>query len=46
MDSDIEVKANCEMFKRAIGALGRLSPNLKFVVFPSGTKVSIYDEGL
>lgn len=38
---DLETKVNREMIERAIGALDALSPNLKFVAFPSGTRVSL-----
>lgn len=38
-DGDAEVKVNRDMFRRAIGALNSLSPDLTFVAFPSGTKV-------
>ena len=34
-----EVKVNCKMLERAVGMLNHLSPELKFVAFPSGTKV-------
>ena len=34
-----EVKVNCKMLERAVGTLSLLSPGLKFVAFPSGTKV-------
>lgn len=39
-DADAEVAVNRGMLERAIGALNRVSPKLRFVVFPSGTKVS------
>ena len=39
-DEDFEVKVNREMLERAIGALDHLAPMLKFVVFPTGTRVS------
>lgn len=39
---DIETKVNRDMIERAIGALDALSPNLKFVAFPSGTRVSFF----
>ena len=39
---DVETKVNRGMIERAIGALNILSPNLKFVAFPSGTRVSYY----
>ncbi|KAF2493652.1 hypothetical protein BU16DRAFT_573851 [Lophium mytilinum] len=34
----IEIEANAKMLERAIGALTKLSPELSFVVVPSGTK--------
>lgn len=40
-EMDLETKVNREMIERAIGALDALSPNLKFVAFPSGTRVSL-----
>lgn len=39
-DAEVEVAVNRGMLERAIGALNHLSPKLRFVVFPSGTKVS------
>lgn len=39
-EPDVETKVNRDMIERAIGALDVLSPNLKFVAFPSGTRVS------
>ena len=39
---DVETKVNRDMIERAIGALNLLSPNLEFVAFPSGTRVSFY----
>ena len=39
-DPDTEVRINRGMIERAIGALNRLSPKLKFVAFPGGTRVS------
>lgn len=41
-DYDVETKVNRDMIERAIGALDILAPNLKFVAFPSGTRVSFY----
>ena len=41
-EMDVETKVNRDMIERAIGALNLLSPNLKFVAFPSGTRVSFY----
>ena len=38
-DPEKEIEVNQKMFERVIVTLNRLSPNLKFVVFPSGTKV-------
>ena len=37
----MEVIVNCKMLERAIGALDHLSPNLKFVAFPSGSMVNL-----
>lgn len=37
-EPDVETKVNRDMIERAIGALNILSPNLKFVAFPSGTR--------
>ncbi|KAJ9661101.1 hypothetical protein H2201_006651 [Coniosporium apollinis] len=37
-DAEVEVAVNRGMLERAIGALNHLSPKLRFVVFPSGTK--------
>ena len=37
---EAETKVNRDMIERAIGSLNVLCPNLKFVVFPSGTRVS------
>ncbi|KAE9400842.1 hypothetical protein BT96DRAFT_919150 [Gymnopus androsaceus JB14] len=37
-DLDKEIKINCAMLDHALGALERFSPELKFVVFPGGTK--------
>lgn len=39
-DFYVETKNNRDMIERAIGALDVLCPNLKFVAFPSGTRVS------
>ncbi|KAL8653692.1 MAG: hypothetical protein Q9226_003743 [Calogaya cf. arnoldii] len=33
-----EVRVVCDMLKRAVGALNRLSTQLEFLVFPTGTK--------
>lgn len=35
-----EVRVVCGMLEHTVGALNRLSPNLEFLVFPTGTKVS------
>ncbi|KAH9218272.1 hypothetical protein DL95DRAFT_434371 [Leptodontidium sp. 2 PMI_412] len=37
-DQATEVAANLSMLSRVTGALNTLAPNLKFLVFPSGTK--------
>ena len=43
MDDDIEeVAVNKRMFQNVIDAHGLISPNLQFVVFPGGTRVSKY----
>lgn len=39
-ESEVETKVNHDMIERPIGALDALSPNTKFVVFTSGTRVS------
>ena len=39
-EPEAETKVNRDMIERAVGALNVLSPKLKFVVFPSGTRVS------
>lgn len=41
VDDDIEeVAVNKRMFQNVIDAHGLISPNLQFVVFPGGTRVS------
>ena len=40
-EPEAETKANRDMIERAVGALNVLSPKLNFVVFPSGTRVSL-----
>ena len=41
MDDDIEeVATNQRMFQSVIDAHNMLSPNLRFVTFPGGTRVS------
>lgn len=43
MDDDIEeVATNLRMLQNVIGAHNRLSPNLRFVTFPGGTRVSVF----
>lgn len=37
-DPDKEISINVELIKRAVTAIEHLSPNLKFVVLPTGTK--------
>lgn len=43
MDADPakEISINVDLLKRAITAIDNISPNLKFVVLPTGTKVSL-----
>ncbi|KZV91745.1 hypothetical protein EXIGLDRAFT_675760 [Exidia glandulosa HHB12029] len=36
-DPHVQTATNCDMLKRAVGALNDLCPSLKFIVFPSGT---------
>ena len=40
-DPKEEVLANRKMLECAVGALDQLCPKLKFLVYPSGTKVSL-----
>lgn len=39
LDSDTEIDINVKLLSRAVGAIEQLSPNLKFIVLPTGTKV-------
>lgn len=39
-DLEDEVRVNRKMLECAVGALNNLCPQLEFLVFPSGTKVS------
>jgi hypothetical protein len=40
-DPDKEIAINVKLLDRAIKAVEHLSPNLKFIVLPTGTKVRI-----
>jgi hypothetical protein len=41
LDPDKEISINVQLLDRAVKAVESLSPNLKFVVLPTGTKVSL-----
>ncbi|KAJ7166092.1 hypothetical protein C8R46DRAFT_1097055 [Mycena filopes] len=36
-DAELEIKTNCGMLERVLGAVESLSPNFRFLVWPSGT---------
>ncbi|KAJ6601319.1 hypothetical protein DFH09DRAFT_969944 [Mycena vulgaris] len=36
-DAEVEIKTNCGMLERVIGAVEALSPNFRFLAWPSGT---------
>jgi hypothetical protein len=38
-DAELEIKTNCAMLERVIGAVESLSPNFCFLAWPSGTLV-------
>jgi hypothetical protein len=39
LDSDTEIAINVKLLDRAVKAIEQLSPKLKFIVLPTGTKV-------
>lgn len=39
LDSDTEIAINMKLLDRAVKAIEQLSPKLKFIVLPTGTKV-------
>lgn len=39
LDSHTEIDINVKLLSRAVRAIEQLSPNLKFIVLPTGTKV-------
>jgi hypothetical protein len=39
IDPDKEIAINVKLLDRAVKAVEHLSPNLKFIVLPTGTKV-------
>ena len=40
LDPNKEIATNVQLLDRAVKAIENLSPNLKFVVLPTGTKVN------